>query len=71
MLHHSKVATELATIDYVRNVEGIEEYNQFRLLRELGCDVAQGYLIARPLDDKALASALNDYVKKCSWFGEV
>jgi EAL domain-containing protein (putative c-di-GMP-specific phosphodiesterase class I) len=51
-------------------VEGIEEYNQFTLLRELNCDIAQGYLIARPLDDKALTSALHDYRSKNTWFGE-
>lgn len=51
-------------------VEGIEEYNQFTLLRELNCDIAQGYLIARPLDDKALTSALQDYLSKKTWFGE-
>ena len=29
--------------------EGIETEAQFELLRELGCDVGQGYLFARPL----------------------
>ena len=29
--------------------EGIETETQFRLLREMGCDVGQGYLFARPL----------------------
>jgi EAL domain-containing protein (putative c-di-GMP-specific phosphodiesterase class I) len=35
--------------------EGIETIEQLRLVRELGCDLAQGYLIARPLEPQALA----------------
>jgi len=30
--------------------EGVEEPQQIDLLRELGCDLAQGYLISRPMD---------------------
>jgi EAL domain-containing protein (putative c-di-GMP-specific phosphodiesterase class I) len=29
--------------------EGVEERADWDLLRTLGCDVAQGYLIARPM----------------------
>ncbi len=64
------IVTMIKSLDRKIVVEGIEEYNQFTLLRELGCDVAQGYLIARPLDDKALSMALTDYVEKGSWFSE-
>ena len=35
--------------------EGVETTEQLRLLRDLGCDVAQGYLIAQPLDPEELA----------------
>ena len=34
--------------------EGIETVEQLRLLRELGCDVAQGYFIATPLEPQDL-----------------
>ncbi len=66
----NSIVTMIKSLERKIVVEGIEEYNQFLLLRELGCNVAQGYLIARPLDEEALASALNNYVNKCSWFGE-
>jgi EAL domain-containing protein (putative c-di-GMP-specific phosphodiesterase class I) len=34
--------------------EGVETVEQLRLLRELGCDVVQGYLIAQPLEPTTL-----------------
>jgi EAL domain-containing protein (putative c-di-GMP-specific phosphodiesterase class I) len=34
--------------------EGIETEEQLKLLRELGCDVAQGYFVARPLEPEKL-----------------
>ncbi len=34
--------------------EGVETIEQLRLIRELGCDVVQGYLISRPLEPEAL-----------------
>ena len=36
--------------------EGVEETAQSRILRELGCDVAQGFLYGRPMDFHALVS---------------
>ncbi len=49
-----------ATIDLAHGLgmsataEGIETEDQARLLRELGCDVGQGYWIAQPLEPDAL-----------------
>jgi EAL domain-containing protein (putative c-di-GMP-specific phosphodiesterase class I) len=49
-----------ATIDLAHGLgmtataEGIETAEQARLLRELGCDVGQGYWIAQPLEPGAL-----------------
>jgi EAL domain-containing protein (putative c-di-GMP-specific phosphodiesterase class I) len=34
--------------------EGVETLDQLRLIRELGCDIVQGYLIAPPLGPDAL-----------------
>jgi EAL domain-containing protein (putative c-di-GMP-specific phosphodiesterase class I) len=34
--------------------EGVETMDQLRAVRELGCDVVQGYLISPPLDPRAL-----------------
>jgi diguanylate cyclase (GGDEF)-like protein len=38
--------------------EGVEDEETFAALRELGCDVAQGYLIARPLPARELAASV-------------
>lgn len=43
-------AFDLATVG-----EGIETQAQFDLLREMGCDIGQGYLIARPMPAVQLA----------------
>ncbi len=41
--------------------EGIETEEQARLLRELGCDVGQGYWIAQPLEPDALDAWEEDF----------
>jgi len=41
--------------------EGIETEDQLRLLRELGCDVAQGYFIAQPLEPQMIGSWINEW----------
>jgi len=35
-------------------VEGVETAGQLRLLRELGCDLAQGFFMGRPMTEEAL-----------------
>lgn len=40
--------------------EGVETHEQLRLLRDLGCDQAQGYLIARPTPAADLGHLLAD-----------
>jgi EAL domain-containing protein (putative c-di-GMP-specific phosphodiesterase class I) len=38
--------------------EGIETYEQYRLLRQLGCRFGQGFLFARPLSVEAITQLL-------------
>ncbi|SHE31859.1 PAS domain S-box-containing protein/diguanylate cyclase (GGDEF) domain-containing protein [Ferrithrix thermotolerans DSM 19514] len=38
--------------------EGVESEDQLYMLRELGCDKAQGFLISKPLSEQALTSFL-------------
>jgi diguanylate cyclase (GGDEF)-like protein len=40
--------------------EGVENLDQVRLLREWGCEEAQGFLFAKPLDVEAMTAALRD-----------
>jgi EAL domain-containing protein (putative c-di-GMP-specific phosphodiesterase class I) len=57
-------AIVLSTIDLAHNLalgvvaEGVEEQASADLLRELGCDEIQGWLVARPLDPDALETWL-------------
>ena len=41
--------------------EGIENLRTFNALKELGCDVAQGYYLARPMPQKEFIQWLNNY----------
>lgn len=42
--------------------EGVETEDDWALLRELGCDVAQGYFIGRPMPGDALPAWLADWL---------
>jgi EAL domain-containing protein (putative c-di-GMP-specific phosphodiesterase class I) len=64
-----------ATIDLahglgmISTAEGIETEDQARLLRELGCDVGQGYWIAQPLEPGALDAWEEDFAGR--WRGAI
>jgi EAL domain-containing protein (putative c-di-GMP-specific phosphodiesterase class I) len=50
-----KTIVELAHgLGLVATAEGVETVDQLRCVRELGCDVVQGYLVATPLDPENL-----------------
>ncbi|MEZ5932611.1 MAG: EAL domain-containing protein [Alphaproteobacteria bacterium] len=58
-----------STIDLAHNLglevvaEGVETLAQMTALKELGCDIVQGFLIAEPIDDQALP----DWTANAPW----
>jgi predicted signal transduction protein with EAL and GGDEF domain len=46
------------TLNLETVAEGIEEPSQLALLRELGANLGQGYLFARPMDTDAMAALI-------------
>ena len=44
--------------------EGVETGDQLALLRDLGCDVAQGYFVARPLEPHKLKGWLREWDRR-------
>jgi EAL domain-containing protein (putative c-di-GMP-specific phosphodiesterase class I) len=44
--------------------EGIENQGQIRLLSQLGCDLMQGFYIAKPMPTAAIQQWLDDYQNK-------
>lgn len=46
-------------LDLVVVAEGIETEQQANILRELGCDIGQGYLFSRPVAPKSLSELLS------------
>jgi predicted signal transduction protein with EAL and GGDEF domain len=57
-----KVVTELAhEFEMVAVAEGVEEHDVADRLRALGCDLAQGYLYARPVPADELPAILASY----------
>lgn len=60
-----RTITELAHgLGLVATVEGVETVEQLRSVRELGCDVVQGYLVAEPLDPDALIGWNEEFKKR-------
>lgn len=60
-----RTITELAHgLGLVATAEGVETVEQLRCVRELGCDVVQGYLVAEPLDPDALIGWNEEFKKR-------
>jgi len=60
-----KTIIELAHgLGLVATAEGVETVEQLRLIRELGCDVVQGFLIAQPLEPGELISWNEDFKRR-------
>jgi EAL domain-containing protein (putative c-di-GMP-specific phosphodiesterase class I) len=56
-----QAVTDLAhALGLTATAEGVETIDQLRIVRELGCDCVQGYLLSTPLDP----AALSGWVKK-------
>jgi diguanylate cyclase (GGDEF)-like protein len=52
------IVTLAHTLDLTVVAEGVEHIAQNELLRGMGCDVAQGYLLSRPLSRRGIATWL-------------
>ena len=60
-----RTITELAHgLGLVATAEGIETIEQLRMVRELGCDVAQGYLISQPLAPDELITWKDEFKRR-------
>ena len=46
----------LHSLNFIVVAEGVETEGQAELLRAIGCDVLQGYLFARPMDEAAFVA---------------
>jgi EAL domain-containing protein (putative c-di-GMP-specific phosphodiesterase class I) len=58
----SSIVSMAADLKLKTVAEGIESSNQLELLRAMSCDVGQGYLFARPLEEDAALDALRSAV---------
>ncbi len=74
-LGHERADADIvgAVIDLARRLEirtvaeGVETEEQLRILRELACDLLQGYLLARPLPSEGLGEALARHREEPHW----
>jgi diguanylate cyclase (GGDEF)-like protein len=67
---HSKLVASIVEIGRSLGIqvtaEGVETIEQAHLLRELGCDVLQGHVFAKPM----AAADFEDFMKSSSWHEE-
>ena len=57
-----QAVTELAHgLGLITTAEGVETIDQLRIVRELGCDYAQGYLLSAPLEPRSLKAWIQKF----------
>jgi EAL domain-containing protein (putative c-di-GMP-specific phosphodiesterase class I) len=57
-----KTITDLAHgLGLIATAEGVETLEQLHLVKEIGCDFVQGYLVSPPMDPRALKDWLRDF----------
>jgi EAL domain-containing protein (putative c-di-GMP-specific phosphodiesterase class I) len=57
-----QAVTELAHgLGLIATAEGVETIDQLRIVRELGCDCVQGYLVSAPLEPELLKSWMHKF----------
>lgn len=57
-----QAVTDLARgLGLTTTAEGVETIEQLRIIRELGCDYVQGYLVSAPLEPKALKTWVHKF----------
>ena len=68
MLHSREAATLVRTLVHLGAelgitsvAEGIEDVRQLDVLREIGCDVGQGYWFAQPMSAEAISGYVRDW----------
>lgn len=50
-------------LDITAVAEGVETQADWNLLRQLGCDLAQGYFIARPMETGAFMNWVRNWAR--------
>jgi EAL domain-containing protein (putative c-di-GMP-specific phosphodiesterase class I) len=48
-------------LDMLSVAEGVESLDDWQLLREIGCDLAQGYFIGRPMPSERMPEWLSNW----------
>jgi EAL domain-containing protein (putative c-di-GMP-specific phosphodiesterase class I) len=56
----ARLILQMSKVLNVRSVaEGVETAEQAQVLKNMGCDLCQGYLFSKPLTEEALAAFIN------------
>lgn len=65
LLHH--IIAMAKTLNYTVVAEGVEQFSQLEMLRDMNCDIIQGYLFSKPLPAEVFAQLLKQgYIEPAS-----